>query len=122
MEEKKAFELEKGSLAQIIIKANDVLTLNIGGEKTIQVSRAVLTKVKGSKLEAMFSGRHPVEMFDGKYFIDRDLEGFMLVVDFLRNDENFVLLKDEIQHHKLNRELKFWGLIDLVKRKIVLDE
>ena len=64
----------------------DVLKLNISGTK-MEVTRALLTSVKGSKLAARFSGQHKVkEPKAGEYFLDRDAEIFGIVLNFLRND------------------------------------
>ena len=39
--------------------SNHIVRLSVGGQ-SMQASRAVLTFAKGSTLEAMFSGRHPI--------------------------------------------------------------
>ena len=62
-----------------------MVRLSVGGQ-SMQASRAVLTFAKGSTLEAMFSGRHPViQLETGEYFIDRNPKIFSLILDYLRN-------------------------------------
>ena len=67
---------------------DQVVRLDIGGEKQIAVKRSLLTKVTGSALEAMFSGRHELPMVDNRVFVDRDPEAFSLLITYLRNDYN----------------------------------
>ena len=37
---------------------SEIVKLNVGGNKDIDVRKSTLTQVQGSALEAMFSGRH----------------------------------------------------------------
>ena len=55
--EKQDWELEKQRMHEIQ-QINDIVQLNIGGNKNIEVRKSTLTAVKGSALEALFSGRH----------------------------------------------------------------
>ena len=49
-----------------------VIVLDVGG-KRFKTTRDTLTKVPGSMLDAMFSGRHPLRPEkDGSFFIDND--------------------------------------------------
>lgn len=74
---------------------DDVLTLNIGGERTIQVSRSVLTRVKDSALEAMFSGRHTLKTINENIFVDRDSEPFSKMISYLRNGLKYAEIEDK---------------------------
>ena len=62
----------------------DLVKINVGGT-TYMTKRSVLTQVEGSLMEAMFSGRHPVEEVEGMIFIDRDPETFKHLLSYLRN-------------------------------------
>ena len=74
-----------------LIKLNkindDIIKLNVGGKKGIEVYRSLLTSVSGSMLEAMFSGWHSMKIVkDGAIFIDRDPQIFKLVLNYLWNN------------------------------------
>ena len=96
-------------VAQLNIDNSDILTLNLGGEKSIKVSRTVLTKVKGSTLEAMFSGRHKLTQVDGEYYIDRDADLFCMVVSFLRNG-SYPEVENKTLRERFKQELRYWCL------------
>jgi hypothetical protein len=57
---RETFEKERQFVAEQNAKAKDVIDLNVGGH-IVSVSREVLTRSKGSMLEAMFSGMHLAE-------------------------------------------------------------
>ena len=60
---------------------NDYIELNIGGQDTQIVSRSLLTKVEGSRLEKEFK-----EYRKREKFIDRDYESFREMLHMLRSD------------------------------------
>ena len=64
---------------------DDIIKLNISGKDDLTVRRSTLCHVQGSALEAMFSGRHAMQMLDDKIFIDRNPLAFNLMIDFIRN-------------------------------------
>eukprot|EP00957_Ditylum_brightwellii_P121109 9237224-Ditylum_brightwellii.AAC.1 len=67
------------------INEDDMLKLNLGG-KIITVERDILTQIKGSMLEAMFSGRWEKQLQrdgDGCIFLDVNLICFQIIVDYL---------------------------------------
>ena len=65
----------------------DVITLNVRGVTDgFTVPRNLLTKVEGSSLEAMFSGRHDLEKINGNPYLDRDPVIFNLVLSHLLNN------------------------------------
>ena len=69
--------------------------MNVSGiTQGFTVSRKLLTSVKGSNLEAMFSGRHNLVEIDGNPFIDRDADIFKLVITYLRNDRMDLEIQD----------------------------
>ena len=69
------------------INPNEILDLNVGGRTGIMVKRSLLTQEKDTILEAWFSGRHPVDYVDGKIFVDRDPEAFLMLLSYLRNNQ-----------------------------------
>uniref|UniRef100_A0A6U3TM16 TLDc domain-containing protein n=1 Tax=Ditylum brightwellii TaxID=49249 RepID=A0A6U3TM16_9STRA len=67
------------------VDENDLLQINVSG-KIISVARGVLTQVKGSMLEAMFSGRWENQLMqheDGFIFLDVNSTCFQAIVDYL---------------------------------------
>ena len=71
----------------------------------------MLTKVRGSKLEAMFSGDTELPTLEnGVVFVDRDAEPFQLIISYLRNDCEMPLIKDDELAERFKLEMKFWGL------------
>ena len=113
------FEQEKKLVADVNAASSDVLTLDISGEKTIKVSRALLTQVKGSSLDAMFSGRHTLTVLEGgAIFVDRDADVFQLVVSFLRNGCRIPVIADEFLRERFKLELEYWNLDQPVDNKI----
>ena len=72
--------------------------------------RSVLTQVKGSVMEAMFSGRHPVKEVDGMVFLKKDAETFKYVLSYLTNELKMIRKIDESEKKLVNIELEYWGL------------
>jgi hypothetical protein len=65
-------------------KTEEIVVLNVGG-KRIETSKHTLTRIPGTMLQAMFSGRHRLRRDqDGSYFLDRDKERFLYVLNYLR--------------------------------------
>ena len=61
------------------------MPLNVGGA-LFETSRATLTAMAGSMLEAIFSGRHTIAADeDGLIFIDRDGGHLCIVINFMRD-------------------------------------
>lgn len=85
------------------------MELNIEGTlKT--VDKSVLTKIKGSKLEQMFSGKHQLKKIGGAIYIDRDLIMFSHLISYLRNDLQIHDFEDKQTRYQFVLELKYWGL------------
>ena len=94
--------------------------MNVSGiTQGFAVSRKLLTSVKGSNLEAMFSGRHNLEEIDGNAFIDRDADIFKHVITYLRNDRMDLEIQDPFQKKLFDAEVKYWDLNNMNER---LDE
>ena len=87
------------------------MSLNVGGVTDgFMVPRSMLCTVKGSALEAMFSGRHELPKVDGKIFINRDPEIFKSVINYLRNNLRLQKINDDEKLDLVMMELEFWGL------------
>jgi len=79
---KKTLMEENGGLD---VKDSDMLEVNAGGQ-VVRVSRETLTKMKGTVLEAMFSGRWENQLQrdrNGRIFLDMNPECFRCIVDHL---------------------------------------
>lgn len=64
---------------------NDLIEINAGG-KIIAAKRSTLTQFKGTRLEALFSGRWDKKLqrdSDGRIFLDVNSHAFQKIVDFL---------------------------------------
>ena len=91
----------------------EILNLDIGGKDKISVRKSTLCHVKGSALEAMFSGRHHLQKTEdeARIFIDRNPIAFNLMLDFIRNSGEMNEVMDN-NVKMLNLELKFWAIDD----------
>lgn len=68
--------------------------------------------VKDSALHALVSGRHEIQTDkDGNYFIDRDPLSFKLMLNYLRNCQNYNVY-DESKKDMLAKELEYWQIND----------
>lgn len=79
------FEKEKQAMTRG--RADDVLELNIGGERDASVLRSTLCSVEGSMLEASFSGRWDTQFpkdSRGRFFIDYPASVFEPLLNYLR--------------------------------------
>lgn len=113
------FEKEKKQVSDLNASSSDLLTLDVGGQCKLKVTRSVLTRVKGSALEAMFSGRHTLKLTnEGAIFIDRDADVFQIIIGYLRNGCWIPPIKDEFLRERFEVELDFWGLEDSESRKL----
>ena len=83
----------------------------MNGSTLIEVPQSTLTKVEGSSLEAMFSGRHDVENKDGLVHLNRDPAIFQLVVDYLHDFKapDFISI---VQKEAFEDEMLHWGLAE----------
>jgi hypothetical protein len=82
-------EAEKKTLCQenggVSVSDSDILDINAGGE-IIRVSRGTLTQIKGTVLDAIFSGRWEKMLLrdgNGNIFLDVNPECFRCIVDYL---------------------------------------
>lgn len=85
------------------------MALNVGGV-VYETTRSNLTKVVGSRLEVLFSGRYDPKTDDqGQYFIDRDGSLFRHVLNYLRDDDLEVSGSDE-KVAALQAEFEFFSI------------
>jgi hypothetical protein len=93
----------------------EVIDLNVGGQY-FTTTRTTLCSVKGSMLEAMFSGRWQLPTdTKGRYFIDRNPKYFGRILDFLREPtREMIFPKDKDKLEFLKRELEFFGLAETI--------
>lgn len=104
---KRDAEIEESMKVQTDMASKVIL--NVGGilQKTY---RSTLTKVKESRLEAMFSGRYDLQSCeDGSYFIDRDGLLFSHILNYLR-DDHIELPKDPIELQMLQLEFQYFNI------------
>ena len=110
-EERAIWEKEKEELKGMINLDSEVVPINVGGTLHMMTERDVLRQVPNSLLAKMFNGMHELKQIDGEYFLDRDGQTFLHVVNFLRNDRTvypeFADRNDEIHFFK---ELDHWGI------------
>lgn len=69
------------------VTGNDLVSINMGGEKFVTVKRSLLWQFEGTMLERMFSGRHEDTMdrdSQGRVFFDYSPHVMMPLIDFLR--------------------------------------
>ena len=71
----------------------------------MKVSLKLLTSIPDTPLEAMFSGRHPLEEKDGLILVDRDPKAFKYLIGFLKNRKI-----PPNEKGLLMTELDFWGI------------
>jgi hypothetical protein len=107
----KDLEAEKEVLRQqnegVSVSDSDILDINAGGE-IIRVLRGTLTQMKGTVLEAIFSGRWEKELQrdgHGNVFLDVNPECFRKIVDFLSEykiapSENTAILPTTNDEHR----------------------
>lgn len=72
------------------MKKDEIIKLNVGGEKEVMVTRSMMCQVKGSTLEAMFSGRHPLKKVNKQQvYINRNWNEFRHVLTYLRQNQQY---------------------------------
>jgi len=99
----------------IDVSADDFIEINAGG-KVIAVKRATMTQLRGTRLEALFSGRWDKKLVrdsSGRIFLDVNSDCFQAIVDYMNElaissaDEppEPPTVDDELQHilaHQMN--------------------
>jgi len=98
---------------------DDLVEVNAGG-KIISAKRSTLTQLKGSRLEALFSGRWDKKLQrdgNGRIFLDINPVGFRAIVDYLNemmisSEDNSPTPPsvDDEHEHILRHQLELFGL------------
>lgn len=82
--DKLKWEENKTRIESMYSLPENIIDLDIGGTHKITTTKTTLCTAPDSTLAAMFSGRHKLNMHNGRVFIDRDGDIFCLVINFLR--------------------------------------
>ncbi|KAL7546509.1 hypothetical protein ACHAWF_009842, partial [Thalassiosira exigua] len=111
---------------------DDLVEINAGG-KIIAAKRSTLTQLKGTRLEALFSGRWDKEIVrdgHGRIFLDVNSLCFQAIVDYLNemaisseDDLPDTPSVDEENEHILRHQLELFGLLNKpeIESKIIKD-
>eukprot|EP00984_Skeletonema_dohrnii_P005109 scaffold1797_cov99-Skeletonema_dohrnii-CCMP3373.AAC.3 len=101
------------------VSDDDFLEINAGG-KVIAVKRATLTQLRGSRLEAMFSGRWDKKLVrdsSGRLFLDVNSDCFQAIVDYMNelaisseDDPPMPPTVDDELQHILVHQMNLFGL------------
>eukprot|EP00984_Skeletonema_dohrnii_P013355 scaffold5517_cov77-Skeletonema_dohrnii-CCMP3373.AAC.1 len=101
------------------VSDDDFLEINAGG-KIIAVKRATLTQLRGSRLEAMFSGRWDKKLVrdsSGRLFLDVNSDCFQAIVDYMNelaisseDDPPMPPTVDDELQHILSHQMNLFGL------------
>jgi len=109
-EKQAAFEAEQAIVANANANIGSIVGLDVGGAH-LTTTRTTLTSVPGSMLEALFSGRHQLDLDkNGRVFIDRDGETFKQVLKFFRSPQSFVWPESAREIAELHAEFDYFGL------------
>ena len=109
---------------------NDLIEINAGG-KIVAAKRSTLTQQKGTRMEALFSGRWEQKLqrdSNGRIFLDVNPKCFQAIVDYLNelaissevNPPRPPSVEDEYKHI-LRHDLELFALLDHVTASITLD-
>ena len=98
------------------LKENDIIECNIGGQKEITTKRKTFLKYPNSVLAQCFNGRIKLPKKNGKFFIDRDENSFLLLLEYLRNSK-YPIFSNLIEENNFFQELNFWK-IPLIHKKV----
>ena len=126
-----AYESEKLRMKGVEVSNDDIINLNVGGEK-ITTKRSTLCQVQGSLLASMFSGRWEKSLArdeNGRIFFDFNPQYFVFILDYLRakkisTPENPAPLPKvpEEQVKNFNNLVEYLGLSDeIIPADIVQD-
>jgi len=92
---------------------NDVVFLNVGGEK-LETTRQTLLNDPTSMLAKMFDPVSPLQpgvLRDGAYFIDRDPKYFRIILNYLRSGQ--LILESSVPIEAIKTEASYFGLVGL---------
>eukprot|EP00933_Yihiella_yeosuensis_P040497 TRINITY_DN34824_c0_g1_i1.p1 TRINITY_DN34824_c0_g1~~TRINITY_DN34824_c0_g1_i1.p1 ORF type:complete len:353 (+),score=64.65 TRINITY_DN34824_c0_g1_i1:56-1114(+) len=119
---------EKSKMQKAGIGNNDLIGLNLGGERVVMVKRSLLLQFENSMLARMFSGRYEDRLDrdkDGNVFLDYSPTVMLPLIEFLRlyRDSS---PEDYVQQPKIeeslqpcwHRMLRFFELQQAVKTRV----
>ena len=109
--EVEAYEAEKLKMNAVKVSDDDVINLNVGGQK-ITTKRSTLCQVEGSLLASMFSGRWENKLSrdkDGCVFFDFNAQHFLLILEFLRVKKIASPEKPKVPEDQVNN---FYSLVE----------
>eukprot|EP00929_Paragymnodinium_shiwhaense_P059872 TRINITY_DN29955_c0_g1_i1.p1 TRINITY_DN29955_c0_g1~~TRINITY_DN29955_c0_g1_i1.p1 ORF type:complete len:571 (-),score=129.96 TRINITY_DN29955_c0_g1_i1:454-2010(-) len=126
-DERRIFVEEKRKMTAESVSPSDIIGINMGGERTIQVKRNLLTQCEGTFLCTLFSGRWEQQLprdKEGNVFFDDPPEVMMPLIEWLRArrdarpGQDVVMPRcDALRHEQaLASILDRFGLLPLVKR------
>lgn len=91
-----------------------LIKLNVGGV-TYLTSKDTLMRYQETFLYGLVSGNYDSLKIEDSYFIDRDGQIFIYILNFLRNGDNWVPPTDIDKVNQILTEAKFYCLEPLVK-------
>jgi len=102
---------------RLVKGTGDRVRLDVGGQH-YSTTIETLTAVPDSVLGRMFSGRFPIELVEGRVFIDRDGTHFRHILNFLRDPVNWKFNhKDKQILDEMRTEARYYGLEDPMFKK-----
>jgi hypothetical protein len=107
--EREKAEWASQKLAFIQPDKSDLLELDVGGTQCVTTSRSTLTKYHNSLLAALFAPSQRLPLHNGKVFIDRDNEPFLMMLSFLRNGV-VPMFNNKQQEQSFKDELEYWQI------------
>ena len=109
---------------------DDLVEINAGG-KVIAAKRSTLTQLKGTRLEALFSGRWDKKLQrdgNGRIFLDVNPKCFQAIVDYLNeltissvDDPPAFPCVDDEHKYILRHQMELFGLMDQMSMLQMLD-
>ena len=98
-------------------KKNDIVVLNLNGEKEIKITKQQLTSAADSKMAEFFSGQKNelsdwiVKENENRYFISRPKRITEMVFDFIKS-KNYRIYEEEFEVEAVNGSLPqlYWAL------------
>ncbi|KAL7493567.1 hypothetical protein ACHAWT_002579 [Skeletonema menzelii] len=126
------FEIEKEKAAaengNLNVSDNDIIEINVGG-KIIAAKRGVLCQWKGTRLEALFSGRWD-KMLErdsgGRTFLDLNGDCFQVIVDYMNelaissedDPPEYPTVNEELEY-QFQHQLQLFGLPGIIDSEII---
>lgn len=93
----------------LLFPSENIINLNVGGTHFVSTSKSNLCKFKSTGLYSIFSQEYiDLPKKDDMYFIDRDGNVFLLLIDYLRNGV-LPQFRNEEERILFDEEKEFWG-------------